>query len=236
MKVVKNDLFDYPNRYIYQVKDGFKFSIDSLLLAEYTNTFQCKNILDMCTGNAPIPLVLSLKTNALITGFEIQRDISLLAQKSVSINKLDENIHIINDDIKNIDKYFPNEYFDVITCNPPYFKYNDNNYTNKNDYLTIARHEVTITLEDIFRIASKYIKNKGKFYLVHRTNRLDDIICLARKFNINVKEVQLIATKEGQAPRIVLVKCVKNSQTGIIFKNIICVDKLNTYQHLFEKR
>ena len=102
---VKNDLFDYQNRYIMQIKDGFKFSLDSLLLAEFVNIRKSdKIILDMCTGNAPVPLILSLKTDALIVGFEIQKDISDLAQESVILNGLKDNIRIINDDIKNIIK------------------------------------------------------------------------------------------------------------------------------------
>lgn len=120
---VKNDLFDYKNRYIMQMKDGFKFSLDSLLLAEFVKVKKDdKKILDMCTGNAPVPLVLSLKTNAEIVGFEIQKEISELALESVAINGLEKNIRIINDDIKNIDNYFESNTFDIITCNPPYFK------------------------------------------------------------------------------------------------------------------
>ena len=94
---VKNDLFDYPNRYIMQIKDGFKFSLDSLLLAEFTKLRQSdKLILDMCTGNAPVPLVLSLKTDAKIIGFELQRAIAGLAWESISINGLDKQITVIN--------------------------------------------------------------------------------------------------------------------------------------------
>ena len=151
---VKNDLFDYPNRYIMQIKDGFKFSLDSLLLAEFVNIRKSdKIILDMCTGNAPVPLILSLKTDALIVGFEIQKDISDLAQESVILNGLKDNIRIINDDIKNINKYYKTGTFDIITCNPPYFKTSEDGYKNKNDYLTLARHEITIDLESLFSIA-----------------------------------------------------------------------------------
>ena len=116
---VKNDLFDYPNRYIMQIKDGFKFSLDSLLLAEFTKLRQSdKLILDMCTGNAPVPLVLSLKTDAKIIGFELQRAIAELAWESISINGLDKQIKVINDDVKNIGEFFKPNTFDVITSVP----------------------------------------------------------------------------------------------------------------------
>lgn len=232
---VKNDLFDYKNRYIMQMKDGFKFSLDSLLLAEFVKVKKDdKKILDMCTGNAPVPLVLSLKTNAEIVGFEIQKEISELALESVKINGLEKNIRIINDDIKNIDNYFESNTFDIITCNPPYFKTKEDGYRNKNDFLTLARHEIAIDLETIFKIASKNLKDNKAFYLVHRVERLDDIIVLARENKMNVKELQFISTKKEKAANTILVKCVKNGKPGIKLRKEICVDNLDTYQHLFE--
>ena len=232
---VKNDLFDYKNRYIMQMKDGFKFSLDSLLLAEFVKIKKDdKKILDMCTGNAPVPLVLSLKTDAEIVGFEIQKEISELALESVKINSLEKNIRIINDDIKNIDSYFESNAFDIITCNPPYFKTKETGYRNKNDFLTLARHEIAIDLETIFKIAFKYLKDNKTFYLVHRVERLDDIIVLARENKMNVKELQFISTKKEKAANTILIKCVKNSKTGIKLRKEICVDNLGTYQHLFE--
>lgn len=232
---VKNDLFDYKNRYIMQMREGFKFSLDSLLLAEFVKVKKDdKKILDMCTGNAPVPLVLSLKTNAEIVGFEIQKEISELALESVAINGLEKNIRIINDDIKNIDNYFESNTFDIITCNPPYFKTKEDGYRNKNDFLTLARHEIAIDLETIFKIAFKYLKDNKVFYLVHRVERLDDIIVLARENKMNVKELQFISTKKEKAVNTILVKCVKNGKPGIKLRKEICVDNLDTYQHLFE--
>ena len=232
---VKNDLFDYKNRYIMQMRDGFKFSLDSLLLAEFVKVKKDdKKILDMCTGNAPVPLVLSLKTNAEIVGFEIQKEISELALESVAINGLEKNIRIINEDIKNIDNYFESNTFDIITCNPPYFKTKEDGYRNKNDFLTLARHEIAIDLETIFKIAFKYLKDNKTFYLVHRVERLDDIIVLARENKMNVKELQFISTKKEKVANTILVKCVKNGKPGIKLRKEICVDNLDTYQHLFE--
>ena len=232
---VKNDLFDYPNRYIMQIKDGFKFSLDSLLLAEFISLRQSdKLILDMCTGNAPVPLVLSLKTDAKIIGFELQKDIAELAWESISINGLDKQIKVINDDVKNVDKFFKPNSFDVITCNPPYFKVNDDKSKNKNDYLTLARHEIAIDLETIFKLVNRFLKDNGNFYMVHRSERLDEIIIFANKYRLNVKEIQFISTKMNNNPSTILVKCVKNSKLGVKIKKEICVDNLSTYQHLFE--
>ena len=233
MKIVKNDLFDYKMRYIWQLEDGFKFSLDSLLLAEYVKLSNNKKILDMCTGNAPIPLVISLKTNSEIVGFEIQEDIANLAKMSVQENKLESQIRIINDDINDIGNYYQEEYFDIITCNPPYFKKNSS-LINMSDYKSIARHEVKIDLENIFKLSYKYLKSNGTLYMVHRPERLDEIIILANKYKINVKEIALIVTNKTMIPSLVLVKCVKLSNLGIKFRKIIDVSKCSTYQHIFE--
>lgn len=235
MKIIKNDLYDYPNRFIYQYDKGFKFSLDSILLAEFVKIPNKEAIiLDMCTGNAPIPLILSTKTNNKIIGYEIQKEISELAEKSVELNNLQDQIQIINDDILNIDKIFPGKCFDIITCNPPYFPVNDINYINKNDLLAIARHEVSITLKDIFQIVSDFLKDNGTFYMVHRPNRLDEIILLAKEYKVPVKEIQLIVTKD-ELPTMVLIKCQKHSKSGLKFHKIKNVSKLDSYQHLFKE-
>lgn len=236
LSIVKNDLFDYKNRYIMQAKEGFKFSLDSLLLAEYVDIkSKDKLIVDLCTGNLVIPLVLSLKTNAKIIGIEIQEDIYKLAKESLKINKLENQIEIINDDINNIDKYFKKESLDIITCNPPYFKVNKDDYLNKSNYLNIARHEIKMKLEDIFKISSNYLKNKGVLYLIHEVNRLDDIIEYSIKYDVRVKEIQLIKTKSDNKPNKVLVKCIKKSNQGIKVRDVICIENLKTYQNIFKE-
>lgn len=231
---IKNDLYDYPKRFIMQLESGFKFSLDSILLAEFVKIKDNDKVLDMCTGNAPVPLILTTKKKISVVGFEIQKDIASLAIESVKINNLENLVKIINDDIKNIGYYYEAEFFDIITCNPPYFKVSENSYINKNDYLTIARHEIKIDLASIFEIAFKYLKNNGTFYLVHRANRLDDIILYANKNRMNVKEIQFISTKTKEDPTIVLVKCVKNSKTGIKIKKEICIANIKTYQNMFD--
>lgn len=233
MTIVKNDLFDYPNRYIFQLSEGFKFSLDSILLAEFVNISQKEQkILDMCTGNAPIPLILSTKTNNNIIGFEIQNEIYKLAKESVKINGLENQINIINDDISNITNLFPGKYFDIITCNPPYFPIKNNEILNKNDYLTIARHELKIDLDKIFVIVSKHLSDKGSFYLVHRPDRLDEIIITANKYKLYTKEIQFIATKKDTIS-IVLLRFQKHAKYGIKFKKLINISEMKSYQNIF---
>ena len=232
MKIVKNDLFDYKNRYIYQDKDGFKFSLDSILLAEYPYVKDNLKILDMCSGNAAIPLIISTKTKSNIVAFEIQEEIAALAKKSVELNGLENQIEVKNDDVNNIAKYFSKEYFDIMVCNPPYFKNNSSIY-NKEEIKAIARHEIKINLEQIFKISFDYLKNNGILYMSHRADRLDEVINIATKYNLNVKELILVQTKNSDISMI-LVKCIKNSKNGIKIK-VLDVSKCSTYQHIFER-
>ena len=185
-----NDLLNY-NLKIYQDVDAFKFSIDSVLLAEFVNiNFRAKNIIDFCSGNAPIPMILSTKFNKNIVGVEIQKDIYSLGLKSIEYNKI-ENIKFLNMDVKNLCNYFDYK-FDIITCNPPYFKYNNDSIINVNSSKAIARHEIMITLEDIISVSSKIINDSGSLYLVHRCDRLVEILDLLKKYNFGLRRLQFV--------------------------------------------
>ncbi len=231
MKIVKNDLFDYKNRYIYQHEKGFKFSVDSLLLAEYVNILKKDKLLvDFCTGNCVVPLVISTKSSINIMAFEISEEVYSLALKSVNLNNVD-NIEVINSDIKRVFDYLGYNSVDIITCNPPYFKIGEN--INNSKFKTDARHEVLITLEDIFSISTKLLSNNGTLYMVHRKERIDEIIILANKFKMNVKEVVFVSTRKDKIG-LILVKCVKNSKFGVNI-TLKSIENLETYQNMFKE-
>ena len=139
---------------IVQDTEMFSFSLDSVLLPHFvTINKNINKILDIGCGNAPIPLILSTKTSCDIVGVEIQKDVYDMAMESVKLNNLDNQITIINDDINEYYKSLETDSFDIITCNPPFFKYLETSNINKNDYKTIARHEVKLNLNNIFTIA-----------------------------------------------------------------------------------
>lgn len=185
-----NDLLNY-NLKIYQNDNYFKFSIDSVLLAEFVEiNYRDKNILDLCTGNAPIPMIISTRFNKNIVGVEIQKEIYELGVKSIKLNNIN-NIDLINKDVNDLNNYFDYK-FDIVTCNPPYFKYNKNSITNKNNIKTIARHEVLINLEQIINISSKLLRDSGKLYLVHRCDRFIEILDLLKKYNFGLKKLQFV--------------------------------------------
>lgn len=213
---VTNYLLGYKDKYIVQNTQMFNFSLDSVLLPNFvTLNKNIKNILDIGCGNAPIPLILSTKTNALITGVEIQKDVYDLAVKSVKINNLENQIKIINADINELYNKFETESFDVITCNPPFFKVSEQSNLNKSDYKTIARHEVKLNLDDIFKISKKLLKNNGYIAIVHRPERLLDILESMKKYNIEPKKIQFIYPKINMEANILLVEGKKNGNKGL---------------------
>ena len=214
--IVLNDLLDYKGYKIYQDTDMFCFSLDSILLANFvTINKNINSIMDIGCGNAPIPLVLTTKTNAKIIGIEIQKDVYNLSIDSVRYNKLDNQIRIINADINNLYKEYESDSFDVITCNPPYFKVNNKTKQNISEYKKIARHEITLKLDDICKISKKLLKNNGVLAIVHRPDRMIEIFESMKKNNIEPKKIQFIYPKKGENCNLILIEGTKNGNEGI---------------------
>ncbi len=212
---VLNDLVG-KNLKIYQDDDYFKFSLESILLPNFvTINLRDQKILYLCSGNAPIPLVLSTKTKKKIIGVELQKEIFTLAKKSIEINHLEDQITILNEDVKNLKNIFEGDTFDIITVNPPYFKTSDNSYLNNNEIKTNARHEKSLTLEELIKIVKYLLKNNGSFYMVHRTERLIEIIDLLKSNNLMPKKIQFIYSKKDSSSKLFMIKAVKNGKNGL---------------------
>lgn len=194
----------------------FSFSLDSVLLPNFvTLNKNINKILDIGCGNAPIPLILSTKTKSKIIGVEIQKEVYDVALESVKINNLENQIKIVNADINDYSKEIETDSFDVVTCNPPFFKYKDTSNINKNDYKTIARHEVKLNLNNIFSIAKKLLKNNGVIAIVHRPDRLIDIITEMKNNNIEPKKIRFVYPKKNSDANILLIEGSKNGKPGM---------------------
>ena len=208
-----NYLLGYPNLKVYQDDSMFKFSIDSVLLPNFVSLSKKKGkILDIGCGNAVIPIVLTTRTTNHIDGVEIQNNVYELAEKSVLYNKLEDQITIYNEDIKDFYKKSETDIYDTITCNPPYFK---DMVTNNSINKTFARHEKSLNIEDIMVIAKKLLKNNGNIAIVHRTDRLIDIISAMKENNIEPKKIQFVYSKENSPSNILLIEGTKNGKPGV---------------------
>lgn len=229
MKVV-NDLLNYNNLKIVQNPDWFSFSIDSVLLANFVKVNNKMKIVDFCTGNAPIPLFLSTRTKSKIIGIELQKEVYDMAVESININNLNDKIEIINENIKDFCKKSETDIYDLITCNPPYFKINTDSNVNLNDIKAIARHEIHLNLDDLFKSARKILKNHGKIAIVHRTDRLIDIIIKMKENNIEPKRLQFIYPFKDSESNLVLIEGSKNGNAGLVLEpNIIIHDNNGNY-------
>lgn len=212
---VLNDILGYKNRKIFQDSNYFSFSLDSIMLANFAMIrMRDNNIADLGCGNGVIPLILSLRTNKKIVGIEIQEKLSLLAEKSVKYNELEDQITIINMDMK--DFASDNcEKFDLITCNPPYFKVNDKNYFNLSYEKVVARHEVKVSLSEVCASAKKMLKNNGNFAVVHRPERMMEILFEFRKNNIEPKRIRFVYEKVSKESNLVLIEGQKCGKSGL---------------------
>ena len=231
---VINDLLGYEGLKIIQRPDAFNFSLDSTLLADFvTINKNDKMIMDMGCGNGYIPIFLSLRVqkDAHIYGVEIQKDIYDLAYRSVKLNNLENQITIVNQDLKTLHNDFGICKFDVITCNPPYFKYKETSNINKNDYLTIARHEVMVNLDEVVKEASLLLKEGGTFAMVHRSERFTDILFTFRKYKIEPKRLRFVYPKRDSDSLIVLIEGKKSLNEGglKVLKPMYIYNKDNSY-------
>jgi len=213
--IVKNSLLN-SNYIIYQNDDWFKFSIDSVLLCNFvTLNLRCKNIMDLCCGNAAIAIMLSLKCNAKIYGLELQKCVYDLGIRSVKENKMDKKIELINGDFKDISSFFSSDFFDTVVCNPPYFNTSNNGYFNFNDVKKIARHEINFSLDDLFSCVFYLLKTGGNFAMVHRSDRFVEIINKLKKYHLEPKKIQFIYPKFSKNSDLFLIECSKYGKSGL---------------------
>lgn len=213
-KEVINYLLAYNDLKIIQRKDMFNFSLDTVLLANFcTITKDVKKIVDFGTNNAAIPLILSRRTNKPIIGVEIQKEAVELAKKNITLNNLDDQIEIVHSDIKE----FVNDSIKVglVVCNPPFFKVDEDSNLNDNEFLTIARHEIKINLEEIIKSAAKILDNRGKFAMVHRPQRMIEILNLMQKYDIEPKRIKFIYPKYNKESHILLVEGIYKGKKGL---------------------
>jgi tRNA1(Val) A37 N6-methylase TrmN6 len=220
VEIYDNERLDYllaeERMQIIQSPEVFSFSLDAVLLANFAYVpIKRGKILDLCTGNGVIPLLLSRKTKAKITGVELQERIYDMAVRNVKLNRLTEQIDMIHEDLKKLQPILGQSSFDAVTCNPPYFPTPLESEHNENPYLTIARHEVYCTLEDVVKACKLYVRPGGKVSMVHRPGRLVDIISLFRKYKLEPKRLQLVYSKQGREANMLLIEGTRDGKADL---------------------
>ncbi|MDT0943233.1 tRNA1(Val) (adenine(37)-N6)-methyltransferase [Staphylococcus pseudintermedius] len=192
----------------------FSFSTDALLLGHFTEVRKRDRILDMCAGNGVIPLLLSDKGNNVITGVEIQPQLVNMAVRSVQYNNLEDRITMVEMDINALIQAYSPAQFDLITCNPPYFKANQTNQHQLEAH-KIARHEIYCTLDDCLRVSNHLLKEGGRVVMVHRAERMLDLFESMRHYRIEPKRLHMIFSKPGKAAQTIVVEGRKGGRQGL---------------------
>lgn len=195
---------------IIQKEKGFRFGVDAVLLSDFAKIRRNDLVMDFCTGTGVLPILFYGKSQAKeIMGIELQEEFAEMAKRSVALNKIEDKVKILQGDIREekLLKSLPK--FNVVTVNPPYKKENSG-IINEKDALTIARHEVSLNLEEVIRGARLVLKDQGRFYMIHRPERLADILTLMRKYRIEPKRLRMVYPNTKKAPTMVLVEGVRD--------------------------
>ncbi|WLR41914.1 tRNA1(Val) (adenine(37)-N6)-methyltransferase [Bacillus carboniphilus] len=219
VKLIDDERLDYllaEDLRIIQSPSVFSFSLDAVLLSKFSYVpIRSGNILDLCSGNGVVPLLLSSRSEAKITGIEIQERLFSMACRSVEYNDLSEQIQMICHDINDLSDSLPQSHFDVVTCNPPYFKTPGGDEINKNKHLAIARHEIFCTLEDVIRVSARFVRPGGKVALVHRPGRLLEIVDLMKKYKLEPKRLQFVYPKKDREANTLLIEGIRDGKPDL---------------------
>ena len=225
------DDLEFKGLQIIQNEKGFCFGIDSVLLSDFAkNIKRGSKVLDLGTGTGIIPILLCGKTELKeVIGVEIQKEVSNMAKRSSILNNLQDRFKVINENILGLNNLYKKQTFDVIVTNPPY-KRKSTGIVNEEEKKIISRHETTANLEDFIKISRDLLKDKGEFYMVHRPERLVDILSLLRYYKIEPKEIRFVYSNINKQPKLILIKGIKNAKPFLkVNKNLYIYDENGNY-------
>ena len=225
------DDLEFKGLKIIQNEKGFCFGMDSVLLSDFAKNMKNNStVLDLGTGTGIIPILLCGKTNLKkVVGIEIQQDVANMAKRSSQLNNLQDRFEVVNTNIIDLKNIYEKQSFDVIVTNPPYKKENTGR-TNENEAKLISRHEITANLEDFISISKDLLKDKGEFYMVHRPERLVDILSLMRKYKIEPKILKFVSPNKNKEPNLILIKGIKNANSFLkVEKNLYVYNEDGKY-------
>lgn len=213
MQVLADERIDdlqYKGYRLIQKKDGFRFGVDAVLLANFADIRKNDFVMDLGTGTGIIAVLIAAKTEArFVTGLEIQPDMAEMASRSILMNSLEERVQIVRGDIKDAVGNFGASRFNAVVTNPPYISRNGG-LLNPSDTKAVSRHEILCSLEDVIAAAAGLLAPGGRFSMVHRPDRLADIIQLMRNYSLEPKTLRFVHPSPNRKPNMVLVGGVRN--------------------------
>ncbi|WP_124057801.1 tRNA1(Val) (adenine(37)-N6)-methyltransferase [Vaginisenegalia massiliensis] len=225
------DRFIREDLVIIQSQDYFNFSLDAVLLAHFTQIPRRNKlkIVDFCSGNGVIPLLLSAKTEVAIDAIELQPGLVEMAQRSAQLNGLQDRLHF---QCMNLNDFmYQGSQYDIVTCNPPYFLVDNSKEVHHLTSLALARHELKLTLDQWVKKASQILKDKGRLFFVHRPDRLDDLMACLEKHHFAVYRMQFVHPKAGARANVLLVEAIyRGGRNGVrVEPPLVVYQDDNTY-------
>lgn len=197
---------------IIQSKEVFSFSLDAVLLANFPNLPKSGTVVDLCAGNGAVGLFASQKTKAKIIQVELQSRLADMGKRSITLNKLEDQVEMLELDLKEAATVIKPDSVDLVLCNPPYFKELPTSIKNPNPYLAIARHEIHTSLEEVITVSAKLLKTNGRLAMVHRPDRFLDILHAMEQAKIAPKRIRFVYPKEGREANTLLIEGIKHGK------------------------
>lgn len=198
---------------LIQRDDQFCFSIDTVLLAHFGPVLRGP-ALDLGTGTAAIPLILTARGAMDVTGVELNPVMADIARRNAALNGRDDRIRIVEGDYRRIKEWSPSGYYSVVYANPPYREKSRGAYS-ETDGIRRARHEETATLDDVMEAVKYALKYRGRFRMVHITERLTDILESMRRHGVEPKTLQMIHGRPDKKAKLFLVEGVRGGSAGL---------------------
>jgi tRNA1Val (adenine37-N6)-methyltransferase len=213
---------------ILQKKRGYRFSIDAVLLSQFSKIRKNEKVIDLGTGCGILPLLLSqtTKSNSFV-GVEIQKELAELAKKNVRVNHLDDRVSILQKDYRELKDTYPPGSFDVVLSNPPYRKYRTGRM-NPSMEKAIARHEIKGTLEDLISIASYLLSPGGRCYVIFPALRTVDLLVVLRSQRLEPKRLQFVHPRLEEDAKFMLSESIKESRVELKVMDPLILQSDNT--------
>lgn len=200
---------------VYQNKNGYRFSVDALLLSSFVNVKHAENIADLGTGSGIIGLLLARKySDANMLLVELQKSLYALAEKNIILNSLEDRVKVMLADIKDMRKTALPMSYDLVVSNPP-FRKPATGHLSFGEEKAVARHELRLKLADLAETASHLLKARGRFCMIFHPERLPELIDTLRRNRLELKRVRFVHNDIHAASKIVLIDAVKDGQAGI---------------------
>ena len=213
----QDTLFD-GELYCFQPRQGYRFSIDPVLLAHFVRLGKDEEVLDLGAGCGVLGLILLYRSPHQIrslTAFELQPGLTQCLRENVVLNKFQHTMKVVEGDLCHILNFLEPESFSSVVCNPPFYKAGSGRSSVHEESL-IARHQVACTIEDILSSASVVLRNRGRLFMIYPAEGIGALLGMMPGKNLSIKRMQLVYSypDPGSNARLLLVEAVKNGGEG----------------------